>query len=225
MKKQKKIIIGGIFFSLLMVLLNSVVAKADEYGLDLAAGVAELPKVSNLPAYIGGAIGVFLSIISAIFFVLTLYAGIRWMIEPGNEEEETKAKDTIIGATIGMVIVMASFALTNFIFKGTRGIPPEKSDLPSPAVPSVMYCLTEDAATNQLNCIAGGGSPCDGTSYPTLNECNAEIIYCVKVNYEGTVKVCVKRNGNEDFCSDKYPDDYGGLAACEADNPPPQPAP
>lgn len=115
MIKKYLLIISGLVF------LWAIPVFADNYGLDAAAQEAELPKISSVPTFAGNIIGAGLSMISVVFFGLMIYAGVRWMLARGNEEEETKARDTIIGAVIGMVIVMASYALTNFAFKGAMG--------------------------------------------------------------------------------------------------------
>lgn len=57
-----------------------------------------------------------LSVIAIIFLVLCLYAGIRWMTARGQEEEITKARETLIAATIGLAVVAGAYAITNFAF-------------------------------------------------------------------------------------------------------------
>lgn len=120
MKKQKKFIFATSII-LLFGFFCLTTVEAQNYGLDTAAQEAELPKVTSLTTYAGNIIGAGLSMVSVVFFVLMLYAGIRWMIARGNEEEETKARDMIIAAVIGMVIIMASYALTTFVFRGSTG--------------------------------------------------------------------------------------------------------
>lgn len=118
-----------IFFLLFFIGVNisfcfaNFASAEDKYGIDTTAGSAGLPKITSVPSALGNVVGVALSMISVIFFVLMLYAGIRWMVARGNEEAEEKAKETIIGAVIGMVIIMLSYALTTFVFKGAVGEP------------------------------------------------------------------------------------------------------
>lgn len=44
------------------------------------------------------------------------YAGLRWMTARGNEEFATKAKDAMFAATIGLILVVASYGIATFIF-------------------------------------------------------------------------------------------------------------
>ncbi len=53
-----------------------------------------------------------LSFLGVIFLALTIYAGYIWMIARGNEQEIKKAKDTITAALIGLIIVVAAYAIS-----------------------------------------------------------------------------------------------------------------
>lgn len=64
---------------------------------------------------VGRVIGVFLSIFGIIFMVLIIFGGYKWMMASGREEEIKKAKDTIRSAIIGLIIVLAAYAITYFI--------------------------------------------------------------------------------------------------------------
>jgi len=87
------------------------------YGLTDTAKAAKLDRYNTpLPELIGNVIGAALSFISVLFFVLMLYGGIRWMLARGNDDEVKKALDTIIGAIIGILIVLGAYAITNFVF-------------------------------------------------------------------------------------------------------------
>ncbi|NCN22041.1 hypothetical protein GW758_00740 [Candidatus Falkowbacteria bacterium] len=61
-------------------------------------------------------IGVILSFLALIFLVLTIMAGFKWMTAGGNDEEVKKAQTSLKNAVIGLVIVLASYAITYFIF-------------------------------------------------------------------------------------------------------------
>lgn len=92
----------------------------DPYGLANTAGAAGL-KQAPLPTVIGTIIGYALSFIGIIFLLLMIYGGILWMTSFGNEQKVTKAKDLIIGAVIGLVIVLAAYAITNFVVGAVVG--------------------------------------------------------------------------------------------------------
>lgn len=61
-------------------------------------------------------IKVILGFLAVIFLVLTIVAGFRWMTAGGNEEQVKKAVGTIKNSIIGLVIVLAAYAITYFVF-------------------------------------------------------------------------------------------------------------
>jgi hypothetical protein len=61
-------------------------------------------------------INVALSLLAALCVALLLYAGFLWLWARGNADEVKKAKDIIIGTVIGLVIVLASLGITQFVF-------------------------------------------------------------------------------------------------------------
>ena len=92
---------------------------------------------------IGKVIKGILSFMGVVFLVLMIYGGYKWMMSAGNEQEVGKAKNTVKSAIIGLVIILAAYAITAFI--GSSVTP-----------------VNEAAA----NCIANGGiweSNLDGT--------------------------------------------------------------
>lgn len=64
---------------------------------------------------IGAIIKIVLGLMGAIFLVLAIYGGYTWMMARGNEEMVEKAKNTLTNAIIGIVIVMAAYAISYFI--------------------------------------------------------------------------------------------------------------
>lgn len=96
---------------------NDAFSQSDPYGLEGTATAAGLKTSGTLPTVIGNVIGTSLSMVGVLFFGLMIYGGILWMTDRGNEEQSKKALETIKAAVIGMVIVLASYALTSFVFK------------------------------------------------------------------------------------------------------------
>ncbi len=58
-----------------------------------------------------------LSLLAAIFLVLMIVAGFQWMTAGGNETKVEKALGMIKTAIIGLIIVLAAYAITIFIFR------------------------------------------------------------------------------------------------------------
>lgn len=114
---RKFYFLSGIAVALGVFLIGSA-TFASNFGLDETAGAAGLTKYGNsVPTIAGNVIGTLLSMISVLFFVLVLYGGILYMTARGSSETTEKAINTIIAATIGIVIIIGAYALTNFVFK------------------------------------------------------------------------------------------------------------
>lgn len=69
----------------------------------------------NITVSTANVINTLLAVVGTVFFILTIYAGIRWMTAQGAEEKVTKAKDTLQAALIGLAIIMLAYAITAFV--------------------------------------------------------------------------------------------------------------
>lgn len=100
-----------------LLLHTAPVHAADAYGLEKTKSLTQFKAVNKtLPEMIGSIVSVALSMIGVVFLALALYAGFKWMTAQGNAKDVTLARDTLINATIGIVLIVAAYALTNFIF-------------------------------------------------------------------------------------------------------------
>ena len=70
---------------------------------------------SALSEKIGKIIETILSFLGVIFLLLMIYGGYTWMTARGNEQEVEKAKSLIRNALIGLIIVLAAYAITAFV--------------------------------------------------------------------------------------------------------------
>lgn len=91
-------------------------------------GVTEYTLSQN----IGVIIRSVLSVLGVIFLVLTLYAGVLWGTAAGNEDKVAKAKNILVSAFIGLVIVGAAYGITSlvFYFMGVGSAPSTDVDVP-----------------------------------------------------------------------------------------------
>lgn len=71
---------------------------------------------TEIPNLIGNIVAVALSFVGAIFFLLILYAGFLWMTAFGSSEKVDKAKDILQHAMAGLLIVLAAYAISKFVF-------------------------------------------------------------------------------------------------------------
>lgn len=112
-----------LFIALTISFLIIAIFPVHAVGLQNAAG--ELQKIGEpafgvkqatpLPELVGRYIRIFLGFLGVIFAVLMVYGGYTWMTSYGNEQKVTRAKDLIIDATIGLVIVLAAYAISSFV--------------------------------------------------------------------------------------------------------------
>ncbi len=78
-------------------------------------GASGVQGSSDLPTIIGGIINVVLGFLGIILLAYILFAGFLWMTAGGDKEKVTKAKEMIKNAIIGLIIVIAAFAISNFV--------------------------------------------------------------------------------------------------------------
>lgn len=89
---------------------------------DQIYGQGQAASHSNLAAIIGGIVKAAIGTLGIIFVVLIVYAGFLWMTARGEEDKVTKAKDTIQRSVIGLVIVIAAYAIASFVISRVTGI-------------------------------------------------------------------------------------------------------
>lgn len=58
--------------------------------------------------------------LGTITLILMIVAGFLWLTAAGEEEKIKKAKDIIGGATIGLVVVLGSYGLAQYLFTAIR---------------------------------------------------------------------------------------------------------
>ena len=81
-----------------------------------AAGLpASSSSSGGLPELVGKIINIFLSILGVLFVVLMVYAGYLWMTSYGDEKKVSRAKELIVDATLGLIIILAAYAISNFV--------------------------------------------------------------------------------------------------------------
>lgn len=71
----------------------------------------------SIESIIARVIQIVLGFLGVVFIILMIVAGFKWMIAQGNEEQVTQSIATIRAAIIGLIVVLASYAITYFIFK------------------------------------------------------------------------------------------------------------
>lgn len=111
------VIIHKIYLALVWLITTpQAQAVTGNFGLDEAATSAGYKTGVKIPAVVGAVLTALFGLIAILFFGMMLFAGYNWMTAMGDSEKVTKAKDTLITASIGLVIVLAAYAITTFVF-------------------------------------------------------------------------------------------------------------
>ncbi len=119
------------FFVLSVLLCASLVAPVSLHAANITNQMINGVQKVNLPSggdnpettalnIVSNVIQVFLGLLGIIFFTLMLYAGYKWMMAAGRDDEISMARDTIRAAIIGLIIVLAAYAITIFITSGLQ---------------------------------------------------------------------------------------------------------
>lgn len=116
MKKTLTVAASWVMYSLPVIILSPMVALAQNYGLDDPDFSTDLNLGNrDLRASIASIINVFLSVLGIIAVVIILLGGFKWMTAQGNEEKTDEAKKLIGAGVIGLVIILAAYAIASFV--------------------------------------------------------------------------------------------------------------
>jgi len=120
MKKILTIIIVSIIIGAASLQTASAQFLTNTTGLnDMTSQVAKSANYSNIRIedVIARVIQIILGFLAITFIIIMIVAGFRWMTAQGNEEQVTEAQSMIRAAIIGLVIVLATYSITYFVFK------------------------------------------------------------------------------------------------------------
>lgn len=70
----------------------------------------------DLMTIVGSLLNTVLSFLGIVLLFIVLYAGFLWMTAGGDEDKVKKSKSLMINAVIGLIITLAAFAISNFVF-------------------------------------------------------------------------------------------------------------
>ncbi|MEK9183233.1 MAG: hypothetical protein AAB849_01880 [Patescibacteria group bacterium] len=120
--KKKLFALIAVLFSLLPASVSAVGNAVGNLGNALndagtVASGAGVKKDISPEAYASNILSGALATLGIVFLILMVYGGFLWMTAKGDETQATKAKDTITMAVIGLMIVIAAYAATQFIIK------------------------------------------------------------------------------------------------------------
>jgi len=110
----------GAFALLGMPSITLAALNADSTGLSTTGKAAFGDGVASAENSLSGFIGnniiqPIFGLVGLAFFCLALYAGVLWMTAMGDPKKVDKAKDILVSATVGLVIIVAAYVLTNAV--------------------------------------------------------------------------------------------------------------
>jgi hypothetical protein len=118
-----------IFFCILIFNQSSLVSAAgnsatifnsglSKTGPDAGYTTMELKDAkSKLTGRISSIILIFLNFLGVLFLALMIYGGYVWMTARGEESRYQKAKDILIQATIGLILISSAYAISYFVIE------------------------------------------------------------------------------------------------------------
>ena len=92
---------------LLLQSLAQLLGNPSEYG------IPDTPTVGN--SQVGRIVNLVLMIAGVVSVITVIVGGILYALSTGDSAKTAKAKDTILYAVIGLIVVASAFAITNFI--------------------------------------------------------------------------------------------------------------
>gem|GEM_PF-2002131 len=90
---------------------------------------AEIPDISvlnkvggglTIQTFIGRVLKGIIQFIGSIAFVMYIYGGFLWMTSAGNSSKQDKAKKILVWTTLGIFVILSSYILVDFLFRGFR---------------------------------------------------------------------------------------------------------
>ena len=121
-KLFKSFAVAAIFMFLISAMAVSVKAAPDlgfDYANNLELSTATETDPKEMAVSVVKYLMTFLGIIAV---VVILYGGFMWMTASGNEDRVDKAKKIIIAGAIGLVVVLAAYAIVNFVVGITNDV-------------------------------------------------------------------------------------------------------
>ena len=78
-------------------------------------------SVSTPQALIGKVINGILGVTGSIALLVFIWGGFIWMTAAGASDKVQHGKDTLVWATIGLVVIFSAYAMVRFVFKDILG--------------------------------------------------------------------------------------------------------
>ena len=107
-------------FVVLQLICLAPVAKADANNMLWGGYEGNVQNATGLGnqdprSMVGSVLKVFLGFLGVISVIIVAYGGFMWMTAAGNEDRVDKAKKIITAGVVGLVIILMSFGIAQFV--------------------------------------------------------------------------------------------------------------
>ena len=93
--------------------LERAQSKLDKVGTGTGLGARQ--SDSQIYARVAQIINIVLGLTGIIATIYLIYGGIKWLRSGGNEQTVTEAKAVIRSAIVGVIVVLSSYVIVNFL--------------------------------------------------------------------------------------------------------------
>lgn len=121
---MKKILLSFLLLISVLMPLSSVFAQlklneeisGNTRSMGGSAGYRDVTS-AGLPEAIAAIIKAFLGTLGVILVIMVVAAGWNWFTAGGDSTKVKKAKDQMVNAIIGIIIIFSAYSITYFVFK------------------------------------------------------------------------------------------------------------
>lgn len=103
---------------------NAINSNDNLNAFQTASGLGD----ADLSTMIGTLVKAILSLLGVVAILIVLYGGFKWMTAAGDETKVDGAKKLIISGIIGIVIVVAAYAIASFVLGAIQNAAGTNSD-------------------------------------------------------------------------------------------------
>lgn len=116
---MRKILLQLFVLAICFLPTTALALDASDTGLNEtgqeAGYVTESGGSPSLTYFIGYLVNVVLGLLGVAFLILVIYGGITWMLAGGDKEKVTSAKKILTNAVVGIVVVIAAYAIASYV--------------------------------------------------------------------------------------------------------------
>lgn len=96
--------------------LDEATSALDAAGATTYGDATAYEQRPGLMSTIASVVRIVLGMLGILFIILIIYAGVLWMTSAGNADQVEKARGIIVQAVVGLVVILAAYAITSAVF-------------------------------------------------------------------------------------------------------------